>query len=311
MSKFASSLLLCGKSQLFNHERPFKLILRSLLQRQKILRCEYNSCSIFATFVNPHRPLIQSKGVQNAWNRDLRQHKHPSANYRFKFFSRNIPNSPDGIAKEDRCSDKSNKGSQKDKPCQSKTDAFNGTNPHNHPWITESQLKAMLEQMKTTANKITITRILATPVLGYWIINDQSTWALAGCFVAAASDYLDGYIAKHYNQRTVLGTFLDPLADKFSIATLSIALAYKQILPPEVVALWFTRDALLIGFTYYYIRLMTKEGEAVMDPSKTPVQADPTTISKVNTALQFFTIACGLAQPVFEVPDAAVLYTLR
>jgi phosphatidylglycerophosphate synthase len=184
-------------------------------------------------------------------------------------------------------------------------------NKQGHPWITDSQAQALKQQMRTTANQITMTRIAATPLLGYWIITDNNVWALAGCFLAGFSDWADGYIAKHYDQRTVLGTYLDPFADKVCIATLSIALAYKEILPPEVVAIWFTRDALLLGCSYYVVSKMTKDGEAVMDPSKTSLQAEPTTISKFNTALQFFTIGCGLSLPIFGLPDPDLLLKLR
>ena len=176
-----------------------------------------------------------------------------------------------------------------------------------HPFFSKSQIQALAQQIQTLPNLITLLRIACTPLLGYFIVTDQFDLALGGCVAAAFSDWLDGHIAKTYSQRTVLGTFLDPLADKFTIAVLSISLGYKEILPPEVVALWFSRDALLIGFTWVYIKRMTKDGEAVMDPSKTPVQAEPSHISKINTALQFLTIASGMTQSVFLFPSDSVL----
>ena len=68
-----------------------------------------------------------------------------------------------------------------------------------------------------TANKFTMLRVLMIPaflLVLYLNIPGADYWALAIFVVASATDWLDGYIARHYNQTTNFGKFMDPLADK-------------------------------------------------------------------------------------------------
>jgi cardiolipin synthase len=114
----------------------------------------------------------------------------------------------------------------------------------------------------TTANKITIFRILLIPVfIGFAMYYGKSTesgapqesfrWAAIFTFLlAAASDGLDGFIARHFNQRTRLGSILDPIADKGLLLAAIITLSLTSW--PEKFPLWFpllviARDALAIG----------------------------------------------------------------
>ena len=68
-----------------------------------------------------------------------------------------------------------------------------------------------------TANKLTILRVIMIPVfllVLYLHVPGANYWALAIFIVASLTDTLDGYIARHYNQTTDFGKFMDPLADK-------------------------------------------------------------------------------------------------
>ena len=67
---------------------------------------------------------------------------------------------------------------------------------------------------KTTANKITMLRIVLIPVFLVLAYSDMMMAALAVYIIACLSDFADGYIARHYNQISNFGKFMDPLADK-------------------------------------------------------------------------------------------------
>ena len=68
--------------------------------------------------------------------------------------------------------------------------------------------------MNTLANKITIARVFLIPVFMVLAYSGHMTAALAVYIIACLSDTLDGYIARHYNQVSNFGKFMDPLADK-------------------------------------------------------------------------------------------------
>jgi phosphatidylglycerophosphate synthase len=168
-----------------------------------------------------------------------------------------------------------------------------------------------LRQLKSPPNIITAARILSTPLLSYLIITDHYELALVGCFAAGLSDVLDGYLAKNYNMSTVLGTYLDPLADKVLINVLSLSLWYADILPTPLICLWLARDVGLMVATYLYVRSETKSGNWVVDPMTTPFKVEPTKISKVNTSFQFLTLIFGLLQPVYDIGILETLWYVR
>ena len=70
---------------------------------------------------------------------------------------------------------------------------------------------------KTTANKITMLRIILIPVFLVLAYSDKMMAALAVYVIACLSDFADGYIARHYNQISNFGKFMDPLADKMLV----------------------------------------------------------------------------------------------
>lgn len=74
----------------------------------------------------------------------------------------------------------------------------------------------------TTANKLTIARVFLIPVflvVYYWDFPGSRYTALAIFILASLTDLLDGYIARHYNQISDFGKFMDPLADKCLVMT--------------------------------------------------------------------------------------------
>ena len=118
----------------------------------------------------------------------------------------------------------------------------------------------------TTANKITILRILAVPFfivqVLYYIDTGGETYrwlAFVSFVLAAICDGVDGYIARRYNQRSELGAILDPLADKLLLASAVVLLSLDNEQRLARIPLWLTatiigRDvivALGIGVVHY------------------------------------------------------------
>jgi CDP-diacylglycerol--glycerol-3-phosphate 3-phosphatidyltransferase len=114
----------------------------------------------------------------------------------------------------------------------------------------------------TTANKITMARILLVPFfigqIIYYARTGQEGYRLGALLtfaIAASADALDGYVARHYNQRSELGAILDPLADKLLLLSAIIILSLENHRYFERIPMWLTvtilsRDAiLLIGVT--------------------------------------------------------------
>src|SRR5215831_15880860 len=141
----------------------------------------------------------------------------------------------------------------------------------------------------TTANKITILRILLIPVFVVEVLyyvktgNEVHSGLAILCFAAAAiCDGVDGYIARRYNQRSELGAILDPLADKLLLVSGIVVLSFDHRPYLRTVPLWLTgtvigRDILvLIGLLVIQITI-----------GKVTVR--PRLLGKVATVLQMAT----------------------
>jgi len=87
------------------------------------------------------------------------------------------------------------------------------------------------EDIYTVPNLLTFSRLVAAPVIGYLVLQDNHAWALGLFAYAGISDMLDGWIARRWNSRTVVGTIIDPMADKILMTILTVALAAKGSLP--------------------------------------------------------------------------------
>lgn len=94
-----------------------------------------------------------------------------------------------------------------------------------------SNSPAIHEDIYTIPNFLTVTRIVASPVIGYLILQDAHTWAVGLLAYAGISDLVDGWIARRWNRRTVVGTIIDPMADKILMTILTVCLAIKGALP--------------------------------------------------------------------------------
>ena len=152
-------------------------------------------------------------------------------------------------------------------------------------------------EWSTIPNLITMTRMASSPLLAYAIVHDQKKIALIGCCVAAFSDWLDGYIAKNYDQSTVLGGLIDPIADKIFIGSLTAGMAFKGLLPFELAVLILGRDLVLLGGTFALRYFERPEGSPYFDTTYSATfEIIPSDLSKANTVTQFLLLSTTLVQ---------------
>jgi cardiolipin synthase len=91
-------------------------------------------------------------------------------------------------------------------------------------------------------NLLTFLRICLAPVLIITVIEHHFTEAFALFLVAACTDLVDGLLARWLHQRTLIGQYLDPLADKLMLSSLFLVLTLMGIMDPRVTVLVFGRD---------------------------------------------------------------------
>jgi cardiolipin synthase (CMP-forming) len=149
---------------------------------------------------------------------------------------------------------------------------------------------ALLLQGVTTANKVTIGRILLIPLFVVEVLNYVKTGhevhrlvALITFATAAILDGVDGYIARHYNQRSELGTILDPLADKLLLVSGVIVLSFDHQPLLGQLPLWLA--GMIIGRDVVILA-----GMIVIQFTVGKVTARPHVVGKVATVLQMISV---------------------
>lgn len=141
------------------------------------------------------------------------------------------------------------------------------------PRLTRSEAWVETASMNIP-NSLTILRILLIPVYIGFMTYGQFGFALLSLLLAGATDAIDGPIARRLNQRTKLGTFLDPLADKLLLTSGFISLSMLHLVPSWLVILVVSRDVILLL------------GTAVAHVTNSPIDITPTFLGKGTTLLQ-------------------------
>lgn len=137
--------------------------------------------------------------------------------------------------------------------------------------------------MLNLPNTITVFRILCVPVFINLLIYDRFGYALAVFFIAVVSDGLDGLIAKIFNQRSRLGTYLDPIADKLLLTSAFLTLSILQHVPIWLTTIVVSRD-LILALGTLLLHVLTLHVDII-----------PSWAGKVTTVLQFGYIVLILA----------------
>jgi cardiolipin synthase (CMP-forming) len=147
-------------------------------------------------------------------------------------------------------------------------------------------------------NLITSLRILLIAPIALALLRHELPIALGLFALAAASDLLDGFIAKRFGWQSAVGGVLDPAADKLLLATLFVVLAVMHLVPLWLMATAVVRDLVIVsGAIAYRLCFGTLE-------------ARPSRLSKLNTLCQALFILSVIARQQFSKPAAWAIMTL-
>ncbi|KFV87471.1 Cardiolipin synthase, partial [Struthio camelus australis] len=185
--------------------------------------------------------------------------------------------------------------------------------PPSRPEVCTFRL-SQYENPWTIPNILSMARMGLAPVLGYLIVEENFNVALGVFVLAGITDLLDGFIARNWaNQKSALGSALDPLADKILISVLYVSLTCANLIPVSLTSMIILRDVALIA-AVFYVRYKTLSPPRTLsryfNPCYATAQLKPTFISKMNTAVHLILVAASLAAPVFNYVDSIYLQTL-
>ncbi len=154
----------------------------------------------------------------------------------------------------------------------------------------------MIRQLGTVANQLTLLRLIFIPFVIINVVDNNYGWAL-GLFIAAGlSDGLDGLLARWLKQQTLVGEYLDPIADKLLLSSLFLVLSLEHLIKWKFTVIVFTRD---IGILLISAVLYAAIGLRDFRPS---------IFGKVNTFLQVLSIFLVL---LYEIAPRTILYVCK
>jgi len=139
----------------------------------------------------------------------------------------------------------------------------------------------------TVPNFITTIRIILTPIFVIYLINDQIITGLILLIISGVSDGVDGLVARLFNQKSKLGAYLDPVADKIILISAFVTLTIKGFLPAWITVMVISRDIMiLIGVLILFLNGMK-------------INIRPAITSKITTCFQFITLITVLSKDWF------------
>lgn len=160
------------------------------------------------------------------------------------------------------------------------------------------------ENIYTIPNMLTMTRLVSAPVIGYLLCHNETAWAMSLFAYSCITDFVDGYIARKYNMGSVLGSIIDPAADKLLMTICTVSLCYNLTMPTYLAALIIGRDVML-GFMALYYRFVTlpkpRSFLKYVDLLIPTASVHPTKLSKWNTGFQMIYIGTLVLKPGIEL----------
>ena len=150
--------------------------------------------------------------------------------------------------------------------------------------------KPKLNPFRSAPNILTLLRICLAPFLVAAVLERDFRLGFVLFVVAGLTDALDGILARVLKQHTVLGQYLDPVADKLLLSTLFLVLMYEGLMPLRVTVLVFGRDvAILLVAAILYAAAGRRE-------------FNPSFLGKANTLAQIATVAVVLLYQLIQPP---------
>ena len=144
-------------------------------------------------------------------------------------------------------------------------------------------------------NSLTVLRILLVPVFVGFLLYEEDQYALITLLVAALTDGLDGTIARLADQRTLLGSYLDPLADKIMLMSAFVTLSVLHLIPVWTVILVVSRDVILLA------------GTLIARLTECDVDLTPTILGKGATLVQFVYVTGVVAVQTGQIDKQILL----
>lgn len=158
-----------------------------------------------------------------------------------------------------------------------------------------------MQHVLSIPNILTLLRILMTPVIVYMVLTHQAWLAVILMVIAGITDMLDGAIARYFNQRTTVGAYLDPLADKILLISLFVSLFFIGKLPLFIFLAVVFRDAIIIFGAIAY-EMVTRQ-----------LNMEPSLIAKATTFMQISYVALlllDMATPISSLFVSLVMWVV-
>ncbi|MBB5327016.1 CDP-alcohol phosphatidyltransferase family protein [Tunturiibacter gelidoferens] len=150
-----------------------------------------------------------------------------------------------------------------------------------------------LSQFRAAPNLLTLMRLFIIPFLLIEILDGHYGIAFALFMLAGISDALDGLLARWLSQKTTLGQYLDPIADKLLLSSLFVVLTHVGMIPLYVTVLVFSRDVgILLISTLLFVTGTLRDFR-------------PSVFGKLNTFVQIVALIAVLCQKLFVSTELA------
>ena len=153
----------------------------------------------------------------------------------------------------------------------------------------------LLSQFRAAPNLLTLMRLFIIPFLVIEILDGNYRLAFTLFILAGVSDALDGLLARLLSQKTTLGQYLDPIADKLLLSTLFVVLTHVDLIPRYVTVLVFSRDVgILLISTLLYMTNALRDFR-------------PSLLGKLNTLAQIIALIAVLCQKIFVSVELGIV----